>query len=217
MDFKGFEKRYKIVQGISLTLAMVYFLTSFLVFLLTMRDVPAYIQYPIMFLLFFVGWITCIFTILYAGQAYLNNYLRKVLVNDNNFRNIRQILNSLFPYIEYRNMKLESAMGFPGIQIKYRQIKKLKLRVKQKEDKQEWKFEDTDTDMEAQLKAYLVGQLKFLYSKGFHVYDVISRFRGEPGITVTLRMGDYDPKQFHWFIMYMQKLLFGLEKRGRDG
>jgi hypothetical protein len=152
---------------------------------------------------------------------FLTRHFKSVLINDNNFSNIRMNIKRFSPCIKFRDMELSldenSDYSFSLVKIKYTNIKNLKLALNQKKDEPSWEFIKTETYIGEGEKTLLMEQLKFFYTKGFHVISINAEGKGKSCPSVLIRLGDYNIKQFHWFIMYMRKLLLNLEKRERDG
>jgi hypothetical protein len=157
----------------------------------------------------------------YMSDVFLIWYFKCVLSNDNNFRNIRLNINTITPHIKLRDMELllneTNKTQTSIIQIRYVSIRKLDLSIKQIKEEAAWKFGNTDPPMGEFDITFLKDQLKFLFNKGFHILSIYAYMQGNPHAIVTIRLGEFDIKQFHWFIMYMRKLLFNLEKRVRNG
>jgi hypothetical protein len=150
----------------------------------------------------------------YLGDLFLNRHFRRVLIKDNNFRNSRLRINTIAPHVELRDLELSlgetNKTQISIVQIRYTSVKKLKISLGQEKDEPTWSFDKTNPPLGADEKTLMEDQLKFLYSNGYHVLSIYNA-------TVTIRLGEYDIKQFHWFIMYMRELLFELERRVRSG
>ena len=155
------------------------------------------------------------FAFVYGFQVYMNHYLQQILINDNNFRNLHQKLSSFRPYLEFGDVKISfmiaSKYSPTCINLNYSSIQRLKLTVEQNRSQSTWVINKAKSNITEQQWSFLLAELINLSCKKFQIFSIDSYTRIFRGICVSLRLGEYDTKEFFWFINHFKELFQSLE------